>query len=290
MALPPISIGNVYVQTFEANVRHLAQQGATRLRQFVTEVHTTGQNHNWERLGQGTAVLKGGPRTPTPTSNLPWSRRVSPTATWHAGETSEHEDAVQMLVDPNSNIAKALGMAMKRAVDDIIIAAATGAALDGAGVPNVFPAGQVIGNGAGVITLDTVLNVAQIFQQNDIDPDEPKVIVIGPIQQRRLMQLMEVTSGEYQNAKALASGVLPNWMGFTWVVSTRLLAPAPGEISCLAFTKQAIGLQINKDIWARIAEDPSLSFAWRIYTAMTMGAVRVEDEHIVHIHLRDAVV
>jgi hypothetical protein len=284
-----VTIQNVYVQTFEDNVRHLAQQGITRLRQYVTEVHTTGTSHNWERLGTGTAALKGGVLTPTPVSNLAWSRRVSNCATWHVGEAIEQEDPVQMLVDPNSNVAKALAMAMKRAVDDIIITAATGNALDGAGIPVVFPVGQVVGNGLAPISLDLVLQVQELFYQNDIDPDLPKVAVIGPIQQRRLLQLMEVTSGDYQNYKALSTGYLPNWLGFDWVVSTRLLNPAPGEISCLFFSKQALGLQINKDIWARVAEDPTISFAWRIYTAMTMGATRVEDEQIVHMHIADTV-
>lgn len=284
-----ITISNVYVQTFETNVRHLAQQSDMRLRRFVTEVATTGEKHNWERLGEGSATQKTAARTATPTSDLPWSRRVSLAETWHAGETSEQEDPVQMLVDPNSNIARALAMAMKRAVDDLIIEAATGNATDGTGSPVIFPAGQTIGDGLSVISLDYILQVQELFNQNDVDPDEPKVFVIGPTQQRKLMQLMEVTSGDYQNAKALATGLLPNWMGFTWVVSNRLLVPGAGEISCLAFSKRAIGLQVNRDITARVAEDPSLSFAWRVYTYMTMGCVRVEDEHIVELHIKDAI-
>jgi len=284
-----ITISNVYVQTFEQNVRHLAQQGMSHLRPYVTEVSTTGEKHNWELLGAGSATQKTSARTATPTSDLPWSRRVSVAETWHAGETSEPEDPVQMLVDPNSNIAKALAMAMKRAVDDLIIAAATGTALDGQGANNAFPAGQGVGGATTVIGLDLVLQVQELFGKNDVDPDTPKVFVIGPTQQRKLMQLMEVTSGDYQEKKALATGYLPNWMGFTWVVSNRLTIPSAGELYCLAFTPQAIGLQINKDIWAQVAQDPSLSFAWRIYTAMTMGAVRVEDKHIVRVHVKDAI-
>lgn len=284
-----ISISNVYVQTFEQNVRHLAQQGVAHLRPYITEVGTTGEKHNWERLGTGAATQKASARTATPTSDLPWSRRVSVAETWHAGETSEPEDPVQMLVDPNSNIAKSLAMAMKRAVDDLIIAAATGTALDGQGVNNPFPVGQGVGGAAIVIGLDLVLQVQELFMSNDVDPDIPRVFVIGPTQQRKLMQLMEVTSADYQERKALATGYLPNWMGFTWIVSNRLTVPNANELYCLAFTPYAIGLQVNKDIWAQVAQDPSLSFAWRIYTAMTMGAVRVEDEHIVRVHVKDAI-
>ena len=283
-----VTISNVYVETFETNVRHLAQQGDMRVRPWVTEIHTTGEKHNWERLGTGAMTQKTSPRTATPTSDLPWSRRVSVAQTWHAGETSEQEDPVQMLVDPNSNIALALANAAKRGVDDIIIAAATGTALDGQGAANAFPAGQVVGDGTGVIGLDFMLEVQHKFNSNDVDPDEPKVVIIGPTQQRKLLQLMEVTSADYQERKALATGYLPNWLGFTWILSNRLLSPGAGEISCLCMTRRALGLQINRDISAKVAEDPGLSFAWRIYCYMTMGAVRVEDEHIVHMHLKDA--
>lgn len=283
-----ITISNVYVQTFESNVRHLAQQSDTRLRKYVTEVSVQSEAHNWERLGTGAATQKTSARTATPTSDLPWFRRVSNPQTWHTGETVEQEDPVQMLVDPNSNVTKALAMAMRRKIDDIIIAAATADALDGDGNAVTFPAGQVIGDGTAVIGVDLILAIQELFLQNDVDPDEPKVMVIGPTQQRKLMQLLEVTSGDYQNAKALATGVMPNWMGFTWIVCNRLLAPAAGEISCLCFTKAALGLQVNKDIWARVAERSDLSFAWHMYTAMTMGATRVEDEKIVHFHLKDA--
>lgn len=285
-----ITIDKVYIQTFERNVRYLAQQADTRLRRFVTEKATDGQKHNWERLGSGEASLKAAARVATPTSDLPWSRRVSLAQTYHMGETVEQEDVVQMLIDPNSNVSAAIANGMKRKIDDILIAAATGTALNGDGTTSAFPAGQVVGDGTGVISIDNILEVQEKFYKNDIDPDESKVMVISPTVQRKLMSLMEVTSGDYQNSKALATGMLPNWMGFDWVVSNRLLAPAAGQISCLAFTKRALGFQVNRDITAKVAEDPSLSFAWRIYAAMTMGAVRTEDEQIVHLKVKNAIV
>jgi hypothetical protein len=178
---------------------------------------------------------------------------------------------------------------MRRAVDDIIIAAATGDALGGDGTPVSFPAGQTVGDGTGVITFDYVTEVQEKFMQNDIDPDVPKCFVVGPTQVRRLMQLTEQTSADYVKLQALQSyGIVPGWLGFDWICSTRLLAPSVGQISCLAFTQRALGLQVNRDITARVAEDPSVSFAWRIYAHLTMGAVRVEDEHIVQAHLKDA--
>ena len=120
--------------------------------------------------------------------------------------------------------------------------------------------------------------------QNDIDPSVPKVAVVGPTQVRKLMQLTEQTSSDYVHAQALQNyGIVPNWLGFTWINSTRLLHPtAPGtDIDCLFMTKHAIGMNIPKNITAKVAEDPSISFAWRLYCFTVMGAVRVEDKQIV---------
>lgn len=284
------TIDKVYIQTFERNLRHLAQQSKTKLRGKVVSVSKQSEKHNWERIGVIEATTKSGRLVDTPVQDVPFSRRVSIPSTFHAGDSTEQEDPVQMLVDPNSNITQALSAAMRRGVDDKIIEAATGNALDGDGNSIVFPVGQVVGDGTGAISFDLITQVQEKFMLNDIDPDTPKCAVVGPTQVRKLMQLTENTSSDYVKAQMLQQyGIAPNWLGFTWINSTRLLAPAGGEISCLFFTKRAIGLQVNRDISARVQEDPSKSFAWRLYTFATMGAVRVEDEQIIHGYFLDSV-
>lgn len=294
-----ITIDKVYVDTFERNVRHLAQQSVTRLRAYVTERSAQSESHAWERVGAVESSEKTTARTATPEVDTPWSRRLSIPKTYHVGDTVEPEDVVQMLIEPKSNIAMAHAMAMRRRYDDIIITAANGDALDGDGATVVFPAGQMIDlTNAGVttgaaaeISIDSILQVQEKFYDNDIQMDDMQraVMVIGPKQQRKLLNLMEVTSGDYQERKALASGYLPNWLGFDWVVSTRLQSPSAGVLDCLAFTPQGLGMQVNKDITAKVGEDPTISFAWRIYAMLTAGAVRVEDEHVVRLRLADTV-
>jgi hypothetical protein len=248
-------------------------------------------------LGTAEAQVKSTRLQITPAQDWPWSRRVSVPTTYDTGDSTEQEDIVQMIIDPNSNLAQSQGYAMKRAFDDEIIAAATGTALDGAGATPALPNAQKV-FGATVDVYDTSLNfdlvtqVTEKFLDNDIDPDEPKCIVIGPVQARKLLQLTEATSGDYVYAKALGEkGYVDNWMGYQWIVSTRLNHPtAPGtDIDCFAMTKRAIGLMVDRDVTSRIAEDPSFSFAWRIYSYMTIGAVRVEDEHLVNLQLADTI-
>jgi hypothetical protein len=285
-----ITISNVYVQTFENNVRQLAQQSEARLRMCVQERSVSSEKHNWEKMGKNAAQAKTAARQATPENDSDWQRRVSIAETFDIGDTTEQEDPVQMLVDPNSNITVSIGMAMKRAQDDVIIAAATGTALEGDGTTNTaFLSTQIVGDYSGIFSYDGVTEVYEKFMENDIDPDTTKYMVVGPKQLRKMQQLTEYTSSDYVQVKALASsGFVKSWMGFDWIVSTRLTIPSADQVDCFAMTDRAMGLQMNRDITTRVAEDPSTSFLWRIYAYMTLGAIRVEDEQIVHWHLLDS--
>jgi hypothetical protein len=278
------TIDAVYVDTFEQNLRQVAQQEVTKLLPWCVVRGEESENHNWEKLGASDAAIKTTRLQATPVADTVWSRRVSVSQTWDNGESTEQEDPVQMIVDPNSNLVMSLGYSMRRARDDVIITAATAAALEGDGSTTAFTAGQTVGDYTTAIDFDAITNVQEIFMDNDIDPSVPKVAVVGPTQIRKLMQLTENTSSDYVRAQQLQQyGIAPGWLGFDWISSTRLLHPTdPGtDIDCLFFTRRAIGMNIPKDITARVAEDPSISFAWRIYCFAVMGAVRVEDKQIV---------
>jgi hypothetical protein len=284
------TIPNSYVQTYEATVRYLAQQGITRLRPWTVERSVQSEGHNWDRLAATTATQKTTRKQATPDNETAWSRRKSIPVTYDTGDVTEQEDIVQMIIDPNSAYARAQGMAMKRAYDDEIIKAAVGDSRDGDGNTVSFDSGQVVGDGTVAITYDIVTAVSEKFMEQDIDPDEEKVFVISPAQCRKLLQLTEATSGDYNAMRPLTSkGYVESWMGYTWVVSTRLLAPSAGEVDCFAMTRKALGLQVNKDIWSRVTEDASISYAWRIYTASSYGAIRVEDEQLVKVWLSETI-
>ena len=284
-----ITIDNAYVQTFEDNVRHLAQQEQSKLLGHCHVVHKNSESHRFDRLASVSASAKSSARTASPTSDAAWSGRKTTIATYHVGETVEPEDIVQMLIEPRSPLVRAMVMAVNRQIDDVIIADAIGSATDQDGGSVAFTAGQTIGDGTGEIDLDFVLEVDEVFYDNDVDPDLPKCFVIGPKQRRKLLQLMEVTSGDFQNGKALADGSLPNWMGYDWVVSTRLNVPSADELDCIVMTNQAMGVHFANDIWTRVAERPDLSFAWQLYAAVSLDSVRIHDEHLVKAHVADTI-
>lgn len=290
------TVEQVHIETYEDNVRFLAQQIVSRVRPWCQERDTESGGHNWERVGTAEATAKtpiGGPtgrNVATPEDNYPFTRRRSTPGTWHTGDTTEPEDIVKILIDANGSIARSQAYAMMRSIDDELFDAAERDADDGNGGTVSFPAAQELGDGSLSITFDSVTATTEKFMDNDIDPDMDKAYFISPAQARKLLQLTEATSGDYNAAKPLTSkGYVESWMGYTWVVSTRLNAPAANEVHCLAMTRMAIGMQVNESVTARVQEDPTISFAWRIYCRSTFGGVRVEDEHIVKNHLTDII-
>lgn len=287
-----VSIDNAFVEQYKGIVAHLAQQKETKLRNFVMEVDSKGEAYNFDILAATDAVEKTTRRLDTAYVDDVWTRRVAQPSTYTHTMTVEHEDKVQMIVDPESAYAENQSMAMNREFDDILIAAATGTALDGDGASQAFPAGQKLGTGIAAIDFDDVTQVLELFMENDIDLEVPKVFVIGPQQVRQLLNLTQQTSADYVNREALqklsASGIVPNWMGFTWIMSNRLLHSTGTKTSCLAFTQKALGLALNQDVFTRIGENPAKSYMIQIFAQFTAGAVRVEDEHIVHLEVLEA--
>ena len=290
-----ITIDSAFIEEYRNLVLHTVQQQQNKLRNYVTEVSSGGEAYNFERLGPTEMVEKTGRRVDTVYSDDEWSRRVAIPRTWNNTMTVEHEDKVQMLVDPMSNYHKAQGMAIARQYDDIIISAAGDDALDGDGNLIPFPPEQDVGpvtQDPPSITFDLVTQVQERFMENEIDIDVPKVMVVGPSQVRGLWQDEKAISGDFVKQQALqtltSTGIVENWMGFTWIVSNRLHESAPNNRQCLAFTIPAIGLAINQELLVRIGEDPGKSYMWQTFVQMTAGAVRVEDEQIVHLHVNVA--
>ena len=281
------TINNVYIDEFNAYLRHLAQQEYARLKPKVYEVSSGGESYSFDRVGPQEATQKTTRAQATPITDYPFSRRTATAKTFNVGELIEHEDQVQAKVDIKGGLVRAMGMSMARAYDDEIIRAFGADALDGQGALIPFLVTQVVDRSGESINFDMITEVQQKFLSNDIQGEVQKCFVIGPAQVRKLLQLTEQTSSDFVTREALqrlSQGlIVPNWMGFTWICSSRLLDDGGGNDYCYAFTDRAIGLAVNRDISTFVQQDPSRSYAWSLYSQATYGAVRVEDEQIVQL-------
>jgi hypothetical protein len=284
-----VTVTEVMIETYESTLIQLSQQLTSRVQPWVMQRGEESAGHNWPVLNAADATLKSRDQA-TPQTGAVFAERRSVPITMDIGETVEPEDIVQVLIDPLSGLAQSQVYSLGRAYDDELFDAAERDADDGNGGVEGFPATQLVNDGGvGSITFDMVTEVTEIFLNNDVDPDEPKVVFISPAQCRKMLQLTEVTSADYNSLRPLESGMPTNWMGYTWIPSTRLNSFGAGRITCVAMTADALGFNINEGMTSRVAEDPTLSFAWRVYARSTFGAVRVQDEKVVLIDVNETI-
>jgi hypothetical protein len=287
-----ITIDSAFIEQYKDNVIQLAQQTYAKIRPLVSEESGTGEAFNHERLAPTSASEKTGRRVATTYVDDTWDRRVTTPKTYNHTMTIEHEDKVKMLVDAESAYAQNQAMAMARQYDDIIISAATGTALDGDGNSVAYDTNQIVGDGSAPISFSLVSQVQEKYLENEVDLDVPKVMIIGPTQVRQLMALTQATSADYVAREALqklsGAGIVPNWMGFTWIMSNRLTVPTVGQLYCLSFTKRALSLVVNQDIFVRIGENPSVSYMIQVFSQFTAGCSRIIDEELVTLHVLDS--
>lgn len=290
----PTTIDKVKIQEYRDSIIHLAQQGDARIRPFVTEVSSNAEFYNWDRLASTEAVkrTKTVRNKETLVVDDVFSRRVSTPQVWEHNFTFEDYDKAEMAINPQSAYAENQGMAMKRAYDSLIVEAASGTALDGDGTANALPATSKVGDGTTDIGFGDIAKIQKMFMDQDVFIDVPKVAIIGPAQAEAFLKLTENTSSDYVHRETLqrltATGIVPNWMGFTWVVSNLLHSGGAGKLDCLFFTKRALGLQVNMNMKIRVTENPDKSYDWNVFSQFSAGCVRIEDEQIVVGTFKDA--
>lgn len=299
------SVTDAMVQQFGSNVTHIAQQGKSRLRGKVIEENITGDSAYMEQMAPTAARKVTTRHADSPIMNTQHLRRRVAPYDYDWGDLVDKLDKLKLLIDPESNYAKAGGMAMKRGQDDEIIAAYFSSAYTGhsgstvltwpngnsESTPNA-PAGTVVavndwtyGTGSGNIglTVSKLISASVALDAAEGDEEEERYILIKAKHKGQLLSTTEVTSADYNTVRALYDGKIDTFMGFTFVHSERLQQNSSSQDRVPAWRKSAMGLGINQDIQSQSALRPDKRFATYVYAEESIGASRLEEPKLVEI-------
>jgi hypothetical protein len=260
----------------------------SRLRMCVRNRTGTADKFNFERLASADMAAKAGRHVQTPILNVVHSRRQAPQNTWSWGEATDNDDDVRTLIDPTNEYTRAAAAALGRRYDTTITTALNAAAADGAGGTTPLPASQQIGTAGSALSVDLARQAKKLLDQAEVGTMQGgmRYAVTTSKGLEDMLKETEVTSSDYNTVKALVTGELDTFLGFKWI-RTELTDPACAATASNTFAwfyeHNSVGLAIADDRFTRIAEDPGLSFATRIYTECTIGAVRVEDSGVVRV-------
>ena len=287
-------VNTAFVQQYSANVQMLSQQMGSRLRDAVSIENVVGQHAFIDQIGKATAVKRTTRHGDTPQMDTPHSRRRLSLDSYEYADLVDDQDKVRMLIDPTSSYARAAAAAMGRAMDEVIISAATGAATTNGGVESGGVASSTVNldatnNSVGSASSNDGLTIAKLREAkrkidlNDVDPSIPRYIAVGPKQIEDLLGTTEVTSSDFNTIKALVQGDVDTFMGFRFIMTNLLSIDGNDIRKCFAWAEDGITLGIGKDITARIDERADKGYATQVYYCMDIGAVRMEEAKVCQI-------
>jgi len=277
-------ITTAFVQQFSNNVSMLSQQMGSLLRGSVDEESVTGEKAFFDQIGSSAAVKRTSRHGDTPMVETPHSRRMVTMDSYEWADLIDDSDKVRLLADPTSSYAKAAAAAMGRAMDDTIIAAATGSSLTGkAGATSTaMDSSHIIAHGSADLTIAKLITAKKTLDLASVDPSIPRYIAVGPDQVEALLNTTSVTSSDFNTVKALVQGDIDTFLGFKFITTTRL-AVASNIRTCFAWAGDGIKMAVGKDVTSRIDERSDKSYSTQVYYCATFGATRMEESKVVSV-------
>lgn len=279
-------ITTAFVQQYKEGVTILSQQKTSRLRGAVrVETGIVGKRAYFDQISATAARQRTTRHADTPQIDTPHARRALDVLDYDWADLVDREDMVRTLNEMTNPYQMNAAMAMGRAMDDAIIAAATGTAYTGesGGTSETFDTTnyQIAAATAG-LTIAKLITAKRKLDAAENDPDEPRFIVCKAKQIADLLGTTQVTSSDYNTVKALVAGQIDTFMGFKFIRSERILASGAND-RVLAFRKGALILGIGRDINAQIGPRSDKNYATQVFYSMTIGATRAVADGIVDI-------
>jgi len=276
---------------YKSTVEHLLQQRGSKFRSTVMEDSYNGKaGAAVNQIGAVNAQLKTTRHSDTPLIETPHDKRWVYPKDYEWADLIDDQDKLRIIADPTSPYAINGAMALGRAMDDVIISAATGTAKTGEDgtVSTALPAGQTAGTTSGGLTIAKLREAMQLLIAAEVDVDNEELYcAIGAQQHDDLLGQTQAVSLDFTTKPVLVDGRIKSFMGFNFIDSQRL-ALSGTDRTAVCWAKSGLHLGLWNDINARITERDDKSYSTQVYLKATFGATRVEEKKVVAITCSEA--
>ena len=277
-----IALSNAFVTLFDAEV-HQAYQGKAQLVGAVRQRRgVEGSTVQFPKVGRGVATPRISQTDVTPL-NVGFDKVTVLLQDWIAAEYSDIFSQQKVNFDERSELVQVLGNAIGRRQDQIILSALAASSTS-----------LTVDNDVG--GTDTNMNVAKLrrakglMDKNNVPPTDRHIIVHSNGLQALLGETA-VTSSDFNTVKALVSGELNTFLGFTFhVIGDRseggLAIDGSLDRTCFAFHKDAIGYAEGIAPKTEINYVPEKT-SFLVASMFSAGATTIDAEGIVSITARE---
>jgi len=287
------NVPNHYTTQFDANWKHLVQQKNSKLKEYVTIDSIEGKEKSYNQIDTTSMTQITDRSRDTRISDQAMAKRWIRPQQYDCAKLVDEwdEQLLGEVVLPTSPIIQSHAAAYGRTCDTIIIGALGGTAYTGTTgtTATPLPAGQKVGvqyveSGAAAnsgLTIAKLRAAKFLFDSNDVDEEEERIIVVSAKQLQDLLKTTEATSADYNTVRALVDGNLNTFMGFKFR-RTQLLPKTATVRSVYAYVKSGVilaerGLKTHMDIRT------DLSHSLQIRSVASLAAVRMEEKKVVEI-------
>lgn len=271
----------IYAQSYGQNIMQLAQQKYSKLLNTVyVKPNVRGKTFFQDQIGQWNMEIKGSRNTQTPNNDPTLARRMGTMVDYHDNRLLDRGDELKSISDPRSAYTIAAAQSLGRKIDEVIITAAINSATAGETGTTTVTQGNIILGTASSMTLARVIAVKAQLDNQDVEMED-RVFVITPAALDNLLNTTAATSSDYNSVKALIRGEIDTWMGFKWIMSTRIAAVSSSTLIGIAYQKYGLCLAMAAEPMVRTDERADLSYSWQVYYELNIGATRLEENRVV---------
>jgi hypothetical protein len=278
-----VSLSNAFVTLFDAEVKQ-AYQGVAKLVPAVRQRRgVEGSTVKFPKVGKGIATARV-PQSDVTPMNVGFSTVTATMQDWNAAEYSDIFSQAKVNFDERNELVKVVANAIGRRQDQLILNA----------LANSSTSLVVTEDEGGT---DTGLNVAKLraakkaLDKNNV-PMEGRNMIIHANSLASLLAETAVTSADFNTVRALVSGELNTFLGFTFhTIGDRDeggLPVASSERKLWAFHRDAVGYAEGIAPRTEINYIPEKT-SWLVNAVFSAGAIAIDAEGIVEIQTTDSV-
>lgn len=287
-----VNLVNHYVQQYSTNLQLLLQQKGSKLRGAVTTGSYTGKAaapvNQIGKIEMQAVTSRFGAMGRV---DAPTDRRWVYPSDYDLPQLIDSFDKLRLITDPQSSYVQNAVMAAGRQFDRLICAAFTGTAKTGetGGTSTSFTAANEVDVATG--GTNSKLNVAKLrevkrlMMANHIDFESEEAYVgITAADHDSLLGEIQVVSRDFNGgAPVLQNGKIESFMGFKFIHCELIetILAGTNEVTLPVWVKSGMHLGVWDDIQNDVSQRKDLQgLPWQLYTTMTAGATRLEENKV----------
>lgn len=287
-----VNIPTHYVQQYSTNIQLLLQQMGSKLRGAVSVGSYTGKAASpVDQFGKVEMQPVASRFAAMGRVDAPTDRRWVYPSDFDLPQLIDSFDKLRLITDPESTYVRNAVMAAGRQFDRLICSAFTGTAKTGetGSTSTSFTSGNevdvAVGGANSKLNVAKLREVKRIMMANHVDFDmEEAYVAITAADHDALLGEIQVVNKDYNSGQpVLESGRIRSFMGFNFIHCelVETILAGTNEVTLPVWVKSGMHLGVWNDIQNDVSQRKDLQgLPWQLYTVMTAGATRLEENKV----------